>query len=117
MASVFAFFFVLLAYLAAYMHFYLAYPLALAVIGGLLYIYLRRTLGEDAGVYVMAGLAAFLFVPTLAVIFEGYTGLIYTLEILAGLVVAMVLTTRPYFRKLMESIEFSVEEKEAGHAF
>ncbi len=117
LASVFGFFFVLLAYLAAYMHFYLAYPLALAVIGTLLYLYLKRTLGEDAGVYVLVSLAAFLFIPTLAVILEGYTGLIYTLEILAGLVVAMVLTTRPYFRKLMESLELSVETKEEEHAF
>ena len=43
-----------------------------------------------------AGLiAALLFLPTLAVILQNYTGLIYSLEILAGLALVMAFTTRP----------------------
>ncbi len=116
-ASLYAFFFVLLVYLAAHMHFYLAYALCLAVIGTLLYVYLRKLLTARASPFVVAGLVAFLLVPTLAVILVGYTGLIYTLEILAGLVVLMALTTRPFFRRTMESLELSFEPQEESHVF
>lgn len=115
-AAVYAFFYVLLAYLAAYMHFYAAYPLSLLVIGALLYGYLRKVLGARAAPYVVAATAAFLAIPTLAVVVEGHTGLIYTLEILALLVALMALTTRPYFRALMESLEISAVSPEESHA-
>ena len=45
-------------------------------------------------------------------VLEGYTGLIYTLEILTGLAALMALTTRPTFRALMESLEISVTSPE-----
>jgi hypothetical protein len=115
-AALYAFFFFLLSYLAAFVHFYLAYPLALAVIGGLLFSYLRKLLPESGPAHLLAALAAFLLVPTLAVILTGYTGLIYTLEILAGLVVLMVVTTRPVFRELVANLEISIEPQETGHA-
>lgn len=116
-AAVYSFFFVLLVYLAAYMHFYLAYPLSLAVIGTLLYLYLRKVLTDRAGPYVLGSLVAFLLIPTLAVILVGYTGLIYTLEILAGLGAILVLTTRPFFRRLLESLEIPSEPREEAHVF
>jgi hypothetical protein len=101
-AFAYAFFFVLLAYLAAYLSFYLAYALSLAIIGGLSFAYLRALLGREAS-WPIAGLElAFLALPTMAVILDGYTGLIYALEILAGLVVLMVLSTRARFRSFFE---------------
>ena len=104
LASQYAFFFFLLAYFAAYVHFYIAFPTALAIIGLLITSYLERVLGKRARRPVLLLLAALLAIPTLAVILEGYTGLIYTLEILAGLVALAVLTTRPVIRDLVDSL-------------
>ena len=103
-SSSYAFFFVLLAYLAAFMHFLVAWPVAVALIGGLLSAYAHRVFGGRAA-RVMAGLvAAFLAVPTGAVILQGYTGLIYTLEILGALATLMVLTTHPAFGALLRGL-------------
>jgi len=115
-ASAYAFFFVLLSYLAAYMHFYIAYALAVLVIGGLLHLYVERTLSRAAR-YPIAGLiAALLFLPTLAVILRNYTGLIYSLEILAGLALVMALTTRPAFRSILYQLEAFLQTKERQNA-
>jgi hypothetical protein len=115
-ASAYAFFFVLLSYLAAYLHFYVAYTLAVLVIGGLLHLYLERTLSRAAR-YPVAGLiASLLFLPTLAVILQNYTGLIYSLEILAGLALVMVLTTRPAFRSILYQLEAFLQAKEQQNA-
>jgi hypothetical protein len=115
-ASAYAFFFVLLSYLAAYLHFYVAYILAVLVIGGLLHLYLERTLSRAAR-YPVAGLiASLLFLPTLAVILQSYTGLIYSLEILAGLALVMVFTTRPAFRSILYQLEAFLQAKEQQNA-
>ncbi len=100
----FAFFFVLLAYLAAYWNFHVAYLVALATIGGLLWWYLRHLLGAGRAQMLAGALVGALVVPTLAVILQGYTGLIYTFEILSLLVGAMWLTTRPAFNQLLAAL-------------
>ncbi len=104
-ASSYVFFFVLLPYFAAQMHFYLAYPLTFFIIGALLVTYLRNLFPELPRLVLPGLIMAFLGIPTLAVILQGYTGLIYALEILIGLAVVMYLTTRSYFRDLLDEIE------------
>ncbi len=116
LAAFYGFFFVLLGYLAAYMHFYLAYPLALLVIGTLIFSHLTRILGARARPYVAGGFASFLFIPTLAVLLEGYTGLIYTLEVLVGLIVLTRLSAAPVFRKLVAELEIPLSLQEQEHA-
>ncbi|MDY0062539.1 MAG: hypothetical protein RBU45_22185 [Myxococcota bacterium] len=100
-AAGYALFFVLLAYLAAFLPFAAAYLLALGLVGSLLTFYLRALLHGAVGP-VLSLLAAFLLVPTLAVLLQGLTGLIYTLEIGLGVAVVMGLSTRPAFRRLLE---------------
>lgn len=102
--SAYAFFFVLLAYLAAYLDFYLAYGVALVLIGSLLLAYVRVTISPKAGLQTLGLFTSFLAVPTTAVILQGHTGLIYALEILVGLGVLMVLTTRPAFRAIIDKL-------------
>ena len=109
-ASGFGFFFVLLAYLAAYMNFYVAYVLANAIIIILLAAYARLLISNDAGVQVAWLLVALLTLPSLAVVIEGHTGLIYSLEILAGLAGVMLLTTKPGFSMLVAEIMYTEEE-------
>lgn len=115
-ASGYGFFYVLLPYLAAYMHFYLAYAVSLLLVGGLLQVYLTRMLGPSVQRLVAAALFALLAVPTAAVIFQNHTGLIYSLEILLGLAVLMQLTTRPAFREVLAEIETLLSGKESSHA-
>lgn len=115
-AAFYGFFFVLLAYLAAFMHFYVAYPIALLVMGTLVFFHLTRILGKRAGPYVVALYSAFLVVPTLAVLLEGYTGLIYTLEILGGLIILTRLSAVPLFRKLIADLGKPFELQEQEHA-
>jgi hypothetical protein len=103
-AAAYGFFFVLVAYFAAFMHFYMAYGLSLLIIGALLVVYLRGIIGRPAGLVGLGLVVFLLFVPTLAVILQGYTGLIYSLEILLGLAVLMVLTTRPAFRSTLSQL-------------
>jgi hypothetical protein len=103
-AAAYGFFFVLLAYLAAFMNFYVAYALSLGVVGALFVFYLRRLLSASATAPVLVLLAATLYIPTLAVILEGYTGLIYCLEILGVLIGLMVMTSRGDFRDLLDAL-------------
>ncbi len=104
LTSAYLFFYVLLPYLAAFVHFYLAYGAALLLCGGLIVAYVRRLLGTEAGTPIVGLLAATLLVPTLAVLLTGYTGLIYTLAIFAGLALLMVATTRPQFQTLLRGL-------------
>jgi hypothetical protein len=113
-AAGYGLFLVLLAYLAAYFHFYLAYALSCAVIGSLLTLYLERILGRRWRAALAGLLVAFLIVPTLAVVLEGYTGLIYTLEILAGLVAGMALSIRPELRAVLAELARAPEENHAN---
>ena len=115
-AASYAFFFVLLPYLAAYMHFYVAYVLAGLAIGGLMYVHLVRIFSKAARLHVIGLILALLVLPTLAVILQNYTGLIYSLEILMGLALLMVLTTRPAFRTILYQLEAFAQSKEVSDA-
>ncbi|HOX46754.1 MAG TPA: hypothetical protein PK668_24365 [Myxococcota bacterium] len=116
LAAGYGLFFVLLAYLAAFLSFYLAFALSLAAVSGLLFGYLRLLLGGRPALLGLALVAAFLGVPSVAVVLDGYTGLIYTLEI-AGLVAAlMVFTARPAFGRLVASLLDPQAGQEVGHA-
>jgi hypothetical protein len=103
LAAIYSFFFILLPYLAAYMNFYVAWLISVALIGSLLDICLQRI--TAAGRVVSGGLiGALLVLPTTAVIFEQHTGLIYCLEILAGLALLTVLMGKPRFRQVVEEL-------------
>ncbi|MCE9670380.1 hypothetical protein LY474_21500 [Myxococcus stipitatus] len=104
LAAVYGFFFVLLAYLAAFMNFYVAYAVSALGLGAAVVAYARWLFPEEKPA-VLAGLwGATLLVPTGAVILEGYTGLIYTLEILAALLGLMVLSTRAGVRAFLSDL-------------
>ncbi len=104
LAAVYRFFFVLLAYLPAFMNFYAAYPLCAAGLRAAVVAYARWLFPKERTL-VLAGLwGATLVVPTTAVILEGYTGLIYTLEILAALLGLMVLSTRASVRAFLSDL-------------
>jgi hypothetical protein len=74
------------------------------IIGALLCLYLQRLLTPAVTPFVLGLIAGSLLVPTLAVILRGYTGLIYSIEILAGLGVLMLLTLQRSFRELLDKI-------------
>ncbi len=98
----FAFFYVLLPYLTAFMNFYIAYGISLVTVGALLFCFLQRLISREAGLTAMGLFSAFLLMPTMAVVLQGYTGLIYTLEILSLLAVTMWLVTGKKARDLLE---------------
>jgi hypothetical protein len=114
-AAAYALFFVLVAYLAAYLHFYAAWALALSVTGGLLCGYAALLLPRGAWKAVAGLVAGGLAVPTLAVILQGYTGLIYTLEALALVAALMVASARPEGLHVLASLGLVPEPKGAGH--
>ena len=99
-AAVYAFFFVLTPYLAAYTSFYVAYAASVAAVGAMLHASVRRI----AGVPQLASIglvAALLVVPTAAVVSEEHTGLVYCVEILLALVALTVLMGRDRFQRLL----------------
>ncbi|HHO50884.1 MAG TPA: hypothetical protein ENK18_08405 [Deltaproteobacteria bacterium] len=102
--SVYLFTYVLLPYLAAFLHFYLAYLLALTFTSILIVAYLRQVMGPRAARPALMLLGASLLTPTFAVLMVGYTGLIYTLEIFAGLAILMFATTRPSFQRFLDGL-------------
>ncbi len=104
-ASGYAFFFVLLPYLAAYMDFHVAYGLACGLIGALLVAFLTKILSPDARRALVGLVFALLVVPTAAVILQRHTGLIYSIEILFGLGFAMWLATRAELREVLRGFE------------
>lgn len=104
LAAVYGFFFVLLAYLAAFMNFYVAYAISALGLGAAVVAWVRWVFPKER-LAVLAGLwGATLIVPTTAVILEGYTGLIYTLELLAALLGLMVLSTRASVRAFLSDL-------------
>ncbi len=113
-ASAYALFFVLVAYLAAYVHFYVAWALSLTVIGGLLCGYAALLLPRGAWKAVVGLVIGSIAVPTLAVILQGYTGLIYTFEALALLAALMVASARPEGRHVLAALG-PAEPKGADH--
>ncbi len=114
-AAGYALFFVLVAYLAAYLHFYAAWALALAVSGGLLCGYSALLLPRGAWRPVAGLVAGSLAVPTLAVVLQGYTGLIYTLEALALVAALMAASARPEGLRVLASLGLVDEPKGADH--
>jgi hypothetical protein len=104
LAAAYGFFFVLLAYLAAFTNFYVAYVLTAGGLGSALVLYTRRLYPRERLSRLAAVWVATLGVPTTAVILQGYTGLIYTLEILAVLLGLMVLSTRAEVRALLSDL-------------
>ena len=114
-ASAYALFFVLVAYLAAYIHFYVAWTLSIAVAGGLLCGYAALLLPRGAWKLVAGLVAGCLALPTLAVILQGYTGLIYTLEALALVAALMVASARPEGRHVLAALGPAAEPKGADH--
>jgi hypothetical protein len=103
-AAAYGFFFVLLAYLAAFMNFYVAYGLATLGMGAAVVAFAKRLYPQERTSRLAGVWAATLVVPTTAVILQGYTGLIYTLEILAALLGLMALSTRASVRALLSDL-------------
>lgn len=101
LSATYAFFFVLVAYLSAFIHFYVAWPLGLAVMGGAVVLYLKKLFPEVRTALLVGGWLWSMGVPTLAVVIPGYTGLIYTLELLAALIAALHLSLKPNVRALL----------------
>ena len=114
LSASFALFFVLLAYLAAFTFFALAFVISWLLVTTLLVLYLRACLGNRAGLVGLGLSIAFLLVPNLAVILEGFTGLIYTVEITFGLGLAMFLTRRSVFRKLLDELSLTGKLPQEG---
>lgn len=102
LASSYAIAFPLLGYLAAVMPFWAAAIFSLGTGCGLL-VLVAALLAARAAARIMAGLAVLtLIVPALAVVLQGYTGLLYTLEATACLAALVILVARPGFRGLVE---------------
>lgn len=101
-AALFGFAFVVLAYLAAFTTFWVAWPLTVVGLGAAFVAWLRRIFPAERPL-LLAGLwAATMAVPTLAVVTQGYTGLLYTAELLAALLAAMLLSTRRAVRAWLD---------------
>lgn len=103
-AAAYALFFVLVAYLAAFVHFYAAWAIALLVANGLVCGYARSLLPRSAWKLAAALVAVSIAIPTLAVILQGYTGLIYTLEALALVSALMLASVRPAASRILAAL-------------
>lgn len=91
---------VLLAYLAAFLPFAPACAFALVLISSLLVWFTGRLVPGETR-QLTALVAASLWIPTLAILLEGYTGLVYTLEIFALLAATMHLATQGSFKQIV----------------
>src|SRR3954469_17941315 len=100
-AAAYGFFFVLLAYLAAFMSFYVAYGVSVLGIGAAVVTFLQRVFSAERRWVLASAWGLTMLVPTGAVVLQGYTGLIYTLEILAVLLGLMVAATRQGVRAFL----------------
>lgn len=114
-AAAFALFFVLTAYFAAFMHFYLAFALALALVTALLGGYARLLLPAGAARPMLGLVTATLLTPSLAVILQGYTGLLYTLETLALIATLMVITARQASEPVLAGLGLTPSTQGANH--
>lgn len=103
-ASLFGFTFVLTAYLAAFLPFLVAWPLAVLGLGAAFVAWLGRVFEAERRWLLAGAWAACMVVPTGAVVLTGYTGLIYTLELLAALLGALALSTRPAVRAFLDDL-------------
>lgn len=98
LGALFGLTFVVIAYVSAFITFEVAWPLTLLGLGAIFVFWLSSMMPNESKKTFLGIWAAVMVVPTLAVVAEGYTGLIYTLELLAGLVGAIVLSTRQSVR-------------------
>ena len=114
-AAAYALFFVLAAYLAALIHFYAAWALSLALSAALVCGYASLLLPRGAWKPVAGLVVATLVVPTVAVVLQGYTGLIYTLEALALVAAAMVATARPAGLRVLAALGLVGAPEGADH--
>jgi hypothetical protein len=114
-AAAYALFFVLVAYLAAFVHFYAAWALALGAAAALLCGYAALLLPPGAWKAVAGLVAASLVVPTLAVVLQGYTGLLYTLEALALVAAAMWATARPEGLRILATLGLVAAQEGTDH--
>jgi hypothetical protein len=114
-AAAYALFFVLVAYLAAFIHFYAAWALALVVAGGLVCGYAALLLPRSAWRPAAALVVTSLAIPSLAVILQGYTGLIYTLEALALVATLMGVSARPEGLRILAALGPAAESRGADH--
>ena len=103
LAAAYGFSFDFLAYLAAFMNFYVAYMMTLFVFGGITCFYLLKIFPQERPwVFGLLWISTWL-IPTFAVILEGYTGLIYTLELLVALFGLMRLSMNDSIRNLLSA--------------
>lgn len=100
-AAAFGFTSVLLAYLGAFLHFLAAWGVTMVGMGAAVVLYLWRIFPQEKLHWLVGAWVATQVLPTLAVLLPGYTGLIYTLEILAGLLGVMTLVTRKEVRAFL----------------
>jgi hypothetical protein len=100
-AAAFGFTYILLAYLGAFVHFLLAWAVTMGLMGVAEVLYLGRLFPAERKWVLGAGWVATQVLPTLAVLLPGYTGLLYTLELLAALLGAMVLVTNQQVRAFL----------------
>lgn len=98
LGALFGMTFVLVAYLSAFITFEAALPTSLLVMGGLFVGWQSRLLPAEPRRTWFGLWTASMVMPTLAVVAQGYTGLIYTVELLGLLVGALVLSTRSSVR-------------------
>lgn len=97
-AALFGMTFVLIAYLSAFLTFEAAWPLSVIGLGAIFVTWLSRLMPDEPKKTFIALWVATMALPTLAVVAQGYTGLIYTVELLAGLIGALALSTRKSVR-------------------
>jgi hypothetical protein len=96
--ALFGFTFVLIAYLSAFLSFEVAWPISVLGLGSAFVMWMSRLIPEERKRTFVGLWAATMAIPTVAVVAQGYTGLIYTAELLTGLLAALVLSTRKSVR-------------------
>ncbi len=100
-AAAFGFTSVLLAYLGAFVHFVAAWAFTMAFMGAAVGLYVSRLFPAESWRWLVGGWVATQVLPTLAVLLPGYTGLVYTLELLVALLATMALATKASVRAFL----------------
>jgi hypothetical protein len=117
LAGAYGFSFVVIAYLSAFVPFYVAYALTLLGLGGAVVLYLKKLFPQESWRLLGSLWLASMIVPSAAVVLDGYTGLIYTLELLTALLGAMVLSTRPRVRAFLSDLSLGQRPQEANQSW
>jgi hypothetical protein len=97
-AALFGFTFVVISYLSAFLTFEVAWPATMLGLGAAFTLWLSQVMPDEPRRTFVGVWVATMVVPTIAVAAQGYTGLIYTVELLAGLLGALALSTRQSVR-------------------